>query len=211
MPPVKWALWVVPLLASCALPPRVEDRSDPVAAYRTFRGALARDEIAREWDCLSDGLRGRLGFASRAEWEEARRIVLGPRHAVIRGIRRSKERGEPHLLPDGRALLDLRFPFGIEGKLVLRRVFLLRVFADGQSEPFLYDFLPRLQLLPGKAGLTIPLPAEWRDDVLSQIGKGRAVDRIEARGEWFLDDFSVGDDSPSTVRDTYLQTKDRKR
>jgi len=211
MPPVKWAFPLLPLLAACALPARVDDRSDPVAAYRTFRGALARGEIAREWDCLSDGLRGRLGFASRAEWEEARQIVLGPRHIVVRGIRRSREEGSPRLLPDGRAQLDLRFPYGIEGRLILRRVSLLRIFADGRKEPFLYEFLPATRILPAKAGITIPLPAEWRADLLAQIGPGRDVDRIEARAEWFLDDFSIGDDSPSTVRDRYLQTKDRER
>ncbi len=211
MPPVPSALWLLPFLAACALPPRVDDRSDPVSAYRTFRGALARGEIAREWDCLSDGLRDRLGFSSRAEWEEARQIVLGPRHLVVRGIRRSESRGDPLLLPDGRAQLDLRFPYGVEGRLVLRRVPLLRIFADGQSEPFLYEFLPALRILPAKAGLTMPLPAEWREELLAQIGKGLDVDRLEARAEWFLDDFAIGNDSPSTVREHYLQTKDRER
>ncbi|NJN14309.1 MAG: hypothetical protein HC813_01260, partial [Planctomycetes bacterium] len=39
--------------AACALPPRIAERGDPLSAYRTFRGAIARGEIEREWACLS--------------------------------------------------------------------------------------------------------------------------------------------------------------
>ena len=53
------------LLAACSVPPRETDRSTPEGCFRTFRGAIARAEYEREYDCLSDHLKTQLGIATK--------------------------------------------------------------------------------------------------------------------------------------------------
>ena len=188
---------LLPALVGCALPPRVDDRSTPEQAYRTFRGAIARGEHEREWDVMSDPLRRSLGMKSLGEWKDARAVALKSSHRAIRGIVRSDVEGA-RPLPDGRVELDLRFPFGYRGKVRMRRIAVLRAFREGAEAPFLYDHLPSIDVEPTPRGLEVRVPAT----VLEGLG---ALDldgivRFEALRIWFLDDFSIGDEDPGTVR-----------
>ena len=167
MPGVRSAALLACLLACCALPPRVDDRSTPKSAYETFRGAIARAEYGREWDCLSDEMRRALGLQHRGSWEDARAVVLDQSHILIKGICLSDVDGEPKTLRDGRVQLCLDFPFGYEGKVVMRRAIVLRAFAEGDTEPRVYEILPALKILWDKRGLTIPVPDDLLDDQLS--------------------------------------------
>lgn len=202
MPGVRSAAPLVCLLACCALPPRVDDRSTAKRAYETFRGAIARAEYAREWDCLSDTMRRALGLSHRGNWEDARAVVLDQSHILIRGICLSDVDGEPRTLPDGRVLLALDFPFGYEGKVVMRRAVVLRAFAEGDTEPRVYWILPDLRIVWDERGLVIPVPEELLDpETLKWLREQGPLRRVEAAAEWFLDDFSAGDETPRTVRE----------
>jgi len=209
MPGVRSASLLACLLACCALPPRVDDRSTPKRAYETFRGAIARAEYAREWDCLSDEMRRALGLRHRGNWEDARAVVLDQSHILINGICRSHVDGEPKTLPDGRVLLCLDFPFGYEGKVVMRRAVVLRVFAEGDTEPRIYQILPGLEVEWGERGLTIPVPEKFLDpEMLEWLRKQGPFRRVEAAAEWFLDSFQAGDETLRTVRKD-LDSKDK--
>jgi len=201
MPRVRKALWAgLVLLASCALPPRVEDRSTPTGTYETFRGALARGEHGREWNCLGDGLRRRLGIRSRAEWDDAR-IFLDQGHIFVKGIVRSSAKGEPALEADGRVRLDLKFPLGYRGTLWLSRVYVLRAFEQGAENPFLYEQLDvlRATALPDGVLLEVP-PSIMERYVARQLGPARKLARVELAEEWFLDEFRAGDETSETLR-----------
>lgn len=178
----------------------MDDRSTPEQAYRSFRGAVARGEHEREWGFLSDPLRRALGMRSLGEWKDARAVALRASHRAIRGIVRS-DVGAARELPDGRVELDLRFPFGYRGRVKMRRIPVLRVFAGGSPVPFLYEHLPALELDRTDRGLLVEVPGEILD--LLEPGDLRpegGIDRVEAARLWFLDDFAIGDEDPDTVR-----------
>ncbi|MHC4959815.1 MAG: hypothetical protein ACYTGN_15740 [Planctomycetota bacterium] len=189
------------LLPCCSLPPRVDDKSTPIGAYETFRGALARGEHVREWDCLSRGLRKRLGMRSRADWNDARAVALDQSHLLVKGISHSEAEGDPRTLDDGRVELKIDFPFGYEGTVVLRRTILLRAYAEGQAEPFLLEPLPELKViaLHDPAGVLVPLDPRTLEWIAEELD--RKVVRFEVVKEWQLDDFAAGDETPATVRD----------
>lgn len=209
MPGVRSAALLACLLACCALPPRVEDRSTPKSAYETFRGAIARAEYAREWDCLSDEMRRALGLQHRGNWEDARAVVLDQSHILIKGICRSHVDGQSTTLPDGRVQLCLDFPFGYEGRVVMRRAVVLRAFAEGDKEPRVYQILPDLEIEWDERGLFIPVPGELLDPaMLTWLRKQGPFRRVEAAAEWFLDSFQAGDETPRTVRED-LDRKDK--
>lgn len=191
--PVLW----IPLLACCALPPRVDDRSTPENAYATFRGAIARGEHEREWDCMSERLQGRLGLSSRSDWKDARTVALTQSHLLVKGICRSDVESATKL-PDGRVRLELSFPFGYKGRVTMWRAVVLRGFVEGAVEPELYDVLGRIRLVKHDEGLLLVVPKdklEWIDkEKLDQHFR-----RFEAAEVWFLDDFAAGDETPESV------------
>ena len=129
----------------------MDDRTTPTGAYETFRGAIARAEFNREWDCISDPMRKRLGLRSRGDWKDARAVVLDQRHILVKGICRSSVEGEPEVLADGRVRLELDFPLGYEGAVWMRPVLMLRAFVAGETEPRIFVALPRLQLSTDRA------------------------------------------------------------
>ncbi len=190
--------------AACSgLPARIDDRTTPESAYRTFRGALARDEWEREWDCLSDTLRRRLGLRDRGDWKDARVLVLTRRHTLVKGIVASEVHGDPAPLADGRVVLNVKFPFGFHGDVYLSRLTVLRIFVVGDARPRIYEQLERLavEVEPGalRIALDPELVQEWRE--FGVLRPEDEIERIEAGVEWFLDDFRAGDESPDTVRE----------
>ena len=183
------------LFGACALPPRVDDQRSPIGAYETFRGALARGEHEREYACLSDPLRGRLGLRSRHDWADARVIFLKQDHLVVKAIANSEPVGEPEIEPDGRARMRLRlkvFVFGKDATLWLRPVPLVRVWVEGDDHPILDRILPEFVLMrdvqSGKLGVHCP------PDVAAalELGPGEKPDRFEAGRFWFLDEWEIG-------------------
>lgn len=192
------------LLAHCALPPRVDDRTTAKGAYETFRGAIARGEHEREFECLSDRLRRRLGVTSRAEWRDARAIALTQGHIAVRAIRRSTVEGQPQVLEDGRVRLDLRLRyllFSVEGRVWLRPIPVLRVYAEGDEHPEIHRHLGGLEVYAGPDGLTLRVPDEVvRDFEEALASDGRRVARFEAQVEWFLDDYELGGETPAASR-----------
>ena len=205
MPAVRGFSLALPLaLCCCALPPRVEDRTSPKRAYETFRGAVARGEHEREFACLSKPLRRRLGISSRLEWRDARVVALTQGSAPIRAISRSQVKGEARMLDDGRALLELKLRylvFGLEGRVWLRPVPVLRIYMEGSDRPEIYADLPGLRLERGPDGITVRVPARVLADFqeLFEVEK-RRVRAFEARIEWFLDDYELGSETPDTQR-----------
>ncbi|MDH3265129.1 MAG: hypothetical protein OEM24_14165 [Paracoccaceae bacterium] len=178
----------------------MDDRSTPEQAYRTFRGALARGEHEREWACLSDDLRReRLGMRSRSDWKDARAVALHRNHPVVWGIVHSDVR-EPRALPDGRVLLDLRFPLGYRGQVWMRRVPVLMAFGADSLDPVVYEHLPALEVSKTGGGLRVAVPSEMLGWIDPKDLEG--VVRVEAALLWFLDDFAVGDEDSRTVRGT---------
>jgi len=195
---VRTAVVAIALLTACvAAPPRVDDRTSPKGAYETFRGALYRGEWDREYACLSPSLLGRLGIRNRQEWADLRTIVLGPRHAMVRGIARSRFEGETRRSADT-ADAVLAFPFGITGSVSLRRIPVLRVYLEGRAAPAIYEMLDRLDVRLVRDGLLLPLPGELRDVYAALLSEAPAV-RVEAAMEWFLDGFEVAGATPESV------------
>jgi hypothetical protein len=172
----------------------VDDRTSPVAAYETFRGALARAEYDRAYATLSDPLRKKLGVRSRAEFKDGM-IVLGDDIAA-KALARSKAKGPAQGLPDGRAMLPVRLRyllFGRDVRLWLRPVAVVRVFVDGQKEPVFYDHLAAFELREEGGVVGVRLDPRLRAALEAEVRTGR-VRRFEAGIEWFLDDFEVGDE-----------------
>ena len=196
------------LLTGCALPPRVDDQSTPTGAYETFRGALARGEHEREFDCLSDGLRAQLGLRSRIDWKNARVIVLKQSHLAIKAISGSEIVGEPEPLPDGRVRLKLRLRvlvFSKEGTLWMRPVPRVRVWVDGIETPIFDQLLPNLEIVREKGVLGVRMPPALLSQLEFEPGeRGR---RLDAGIAWFLDEFDTGDQTASSVREELEQQK----
>jgi hypothetical protein len=189
---LAWAL-----LAACATPPRVDDRSTPTGAYETFRGALARGETEREYACFSPELARRLGIRSRQEWADLRTLALDSRHVVVRGISRSRIEGVKSRGMDT-AEAELRFPLGIEGSVSLRRLPVVRVWTDAGESPRVYEILDRLLVRVEAEGLVVPLPPDLLPACEAELRRGRVI-RAEALLEWFIDDFHVGGATPESV------------
>lgn len=192
------------LLAQCALPPRVDDRTTPKGAYETFRGAIARGEHEREFESLSDRLRRKLGVTSRAEWQDARAVALTQSHVAVRAIRRSTVESEPQVLEDGRVRLDLRLRyllFSMEGRVWLRPIPVLRIYAEGEQHPEIYRHLEGLEVFAGPEGLSVRVPDDVVRDFEETLARdGRRIARFEARVEWFLDDYELGGETPAAGR-----------
>lgn len=203
------------LLAAAAcrgLPARTDDRTTPERSYETFRGALARDEWEREWDCLSDPLRRRLGLRDRGDWKDARVLVLTGRHTLVRGVVASEVSGASAPRPDGRVSLGLEFPLGYRGEVLMSRLVVLRIFVRGESRPRIYEQLERLDLKVEPDALRVALDPElvrdWRE--FGVLRPEDQIERIEAGVEWFLDDFRAGEESPDTVREA-VEASERER
>jgi hypothetical protein len=192
------------VLAHCALPPRVDDRTSPKGAYETFRGAIARGEHEREFESLSDRLRRSLGVSSRTEWQDARAVALTQGHIAIRAIQRSSVEGEPQVLPDGRVRLDLRLRYSLlsmQGRVWLKPVPVLRIYAEGEEHPEIHRHLDRLEVVGGPDGLALQVPADVVRDFEEALAlQHRRIARFEARVEWFLDDYELGDETPTANR-----------
>jgi hypothetical protein len=192
------------VLTHCALPPRVDDRTSPKGAYETFRGAIARGEHEREFESLSDRLRLNLGVTSRTEWQDARAVALTQGHIAIRAIQRSSVEGEPQVLPDGRVRLDLRLRYSLlsmPGRVWLKPIPVLRIYAEGEEHPEIHRHLAGLEVVAGPDGLALRVPADVVRDFEEALAlQHRRIARFEARVEWFLDDYELGDETPTANR-----------
>jgi hypothetical protein len=186
-------------LAACATPPRVDDRSTPKLAYETFRGAMARGEIEREYACFSLEMRERRLGMSLGEYRDARTVALDARHLVVRGVRRSKVASDPRPAEDV-ADLEIVFPFGYRARARMRREAVLRVFLDGKERPVIERRLPQLLAVPRPEGVEIAVPAGTMAAVAGLFSRA-GVRRVEAALEWFLDDFEFGGKTPASVRE----------
>ncbi len=182
------------------MPPRVDDRSRPDRAYETFRGALARDEFPREFECLDDSLARQFG-GNRAKWNDLRTSILTSSHIVVRGIKRSKVKTVRKKGVD-QAYVDLSFPFGITGWVLMRRHTVVRIYVEGSDRPLIYEIVPRrnpgLDTLNGTVSFEFP-PGDvdlWAE-VLQEEGK--AVRKFEWDNEWFLEDFKIGGKTPKST------------
>jgi len=203
------AALVVATLAACALPPRETDRSTPEGTFRTFRGAAARAEFEREWDCLSDDLRRSLGIRSRADWTDARAVVLTQDHLLIRAMKRAKISGPAETLADGRIRLPVAvnaIVFSVRGTVTLRREAVLRGWVPGEKEPRLNERLDSIELRIGPDGLGVLVPAELMEWLGPDLSPGMEFERFEARWLWFLDSFQFGEETPKKVDPDTVQS-----
>ncbi len=208
MRPVRAALCVVVLAAAgcCSTPPRVDDRSTPKAAYETFRGALARDEIEREFGSLTDGLQARLGVRSRADWDDMRAVVLRGSHPLVKGIVCSDVVAQRSLGPDTTEL-DVDMPLGYSGRVRMRRLTLLRIWVRPhgaqEAEPWVDVVLPDVTPRVTDDGVVVLVPRSDLDVVREQLKEmrpGDEITKIEAVQEWFLDDFEAGGQTPEEIQ-----------
>jgi len=188
----------------------VEDRTDPARAYETFRWLVFQGEHEREFECLSDPLRARFGMSSRHDWQDARVTVLAQDSRFVRAIVRSRVVGDA-IPEDGRARLKIRVRvlfFRFTGHVWMRPIPVVRIYLEGQERPF-YEYLPGLVLVPGKGSLGVRVPAGFREEVEAAAReRGGRVDRFEARIEWFLDDFAMGDETPDRVKDSVEKSRE---
>ena len=201
-------LTLVGLLTACSLPPRETDRSTPEGTFRTFRGAIARGETEREWDCFSPRLQGQLGMSSRLDWKTARAVVLTQDHRVVKGLSLAKLDGEPETLADGRVRLPFRVavPFvSITGTVTMRQINIVRAWRPGESEPVLNWSLRDLRLSVGVDGMGVVFPpdllAELINDEDSDLERDMPLERFEAARIWFLDGFTVDGSDENEVQE----------
>ena len=183
------------------MPPRVDDRSRPDRAYETFRGALARDEFPREYECLDDSLARNFG-GNRAKWNDLRTSILTSSHIVVRGIKSSKVKAVRKDGPD-KAYLDLSFPFGIKGWVLMRRHTVLRMYVEGSDHALIYEIVPRrnpsLDPLNGTVSFRFPHgDVDLWAEVLQEEGK--AVRKFEVTDEWFLEKYEIGGETPESTK-----------
>ena len=202
------AALVVGALAACALPPRETDRSTPEGTFRTFRGAAARAEYEREWDCLSDQLRRSLGIESRADWKDARAVVLKQDHMAIRAMKRAKITGPAEKLPDGRIRLPVAVNavvFSVRGTVTLRREAVLRGWIESETEPYLDERLSSVHLLVTPQGIGTLVPPNLIELLGDDLHSGMEFERVESAWLWFLDSFEFGKESPDSVTPKKVQ------
>lgn len=185
-------------LTACAMPPRVDDRSTPRLGFETFRGAMARGEIEREYACFSREMRERRLVMSLAEYRDARTVAIRDGHLIVRGVRRSKVVGDPRPAAEV-ADLEIAFPFGYRAHVRMRREAVLRVFVNGRERPVVERRLPRLLATPRPDGVEVAVPPETMAAVADLVGRP-GVRRVEAALEWYLDDFEFGGKTPASVR-----------
>ena len=178
------AALLVILLAACKTPPEVRDQTNPADAYRTFRGAIARENIDLEWKVLGQGFRQRMGLRSRGDWADARATILSGGIALT-AIKRSKV-GDVVAQEDGRFLVNVRLPLGLRAKVWMRPQAVLRIRTKGDDVP-IYDVLDGgLVLMAGEEFLGIRVP-DW---VLEEL-EGGQIESISAQVEWFIDDLET--------------------
>jgi len=190
------------LLAACSLPPRETDRSTPEGTFRTFRGAAARAEYEREWDCISKQLRRALGIESRVDWKDARAVFLTQSHLAIKGLKRAKITGEAEKLPDGRVRLPVAvnaIVFTIKGTVTLRREVVLRAWLEGQEEPEIDFLLDDVTLVYAPDGVGVRVPPEVLEILDSALPPGTSFSRFEAAWIWFLDEFDFSGETEKSV------------
>ena len=205
---------MVASLAACALPPRETDRSTPEGTFRTFRGAVARAEFEREWDCISDPLRAALGFESRVDWKDARTVVLTQDHLAIKALKRAKITGEAEPLPDGRIRLPVAvnaIVFSIKGTITLRRAVVLRAWLEGQEEPEIDYSLEDVTLVYAPDGVGVRVPADKLTILEEALPPGTQFSRIEAAWIWFIDEFDFSGETQKTVHDEVEAHKDKEQ
>ena len=196
------AVTLVVLLAACSLPPRETDRSTPEGTFRTFRGAVARAEYEREWECISDQLRRSLGIENRLDWKDARAVVLTQDSLAIKGLKRAKINGEAEELPDGRIRLPVAvnaIVFSIKGTVTLRREVVLRAWLEGEEEPEIDYRLDNVTLIYAPDGVGVRVPREFIDDLESALPPGTSFSRFEAAWIWFLDEFDFSGETEKSV------------
>ncbi|MFQ5843456.1 MAG: hypothetical protein ACE5JG_00540 [Planctomycetota bacterium] len=198
------ALAILAVAGCCATPPRIDDRSTARRGYETFRGALARGEIDREFASFTDRLQRQLGVASPAEWDDVRAVVLRRRHPLVRGIVCSRVRAVREIGPD-RAELEIDLPLGHEGRVGMRRLVVLRIWVrdrEGRVQARVDQILPRLRVRAEGGVLRVPLPpglaADIDEMILSLEAEG--ITKVELAREWFLDDFQSGGETPESVK-----------
>jgi len=200
---------LVPLLGlltvACAgMPPRIDDRRTPEQAWRTFQGAVAREEYHREWACLDDRLRERLGFRSGLDYQTARVVVLDDDHPLIRAIRSAGVAGPAERTAADRATLELTLLFGHRARVKLRARPVLRMYEDPEKDPAVYrilrSFAPELAEGDGAGVLALPLDPDNWEAVRDSLDPGVRISWVEAGSEWFLEDFEVGERDPAAVR-----------
>jgi hypothetical protein len=194
MRPVTRTPWLLAaMLSACALPPRADDASTPELTFETFRGALAREEFDRAYGLLSDRLRKKIGVESRAEFMDWG--AVGGRKAVS-AFRRAKAKGAAEPLPDGRALLRVRVSwlfFGRDVTLFFTRIPVARAYVEGSEAAVFYEHLEGLDLVQEGGIAGVRLPPEFHASLKEGVGGGR-LRGFEARIEWFLDDYDMGDE-----------------
>ena len=209
MPRVR-VLWI--LLASaaaCRGPPRVLDRSTPESAWATFRWAVHQgDRMGLEYETTTRNLRRRVGVRSRPEWKDLRSVILTGTHPLVRGIGRSRVERTTRLGPT-RSALDLAFPLGYEGRVVMRRLVVLRGFIEGKEHPHIKQTLPDLDVEVDEehGGLLIRIPPDLLAGVRDAMEAEGAPVRVEVAWEWFLDDFSAAGETPESVGKAWKETE----
>ncbi|MHC4940602.1 MAG: hypothetical protein ACYTHK_16805 [Planctomycetota bacterium] len=192
------------LLAACSVPPRETDRSTPEGCFRTFRGAIARAEYEREYDCLSDHLKTQLGIASRLDWKDARTVVLTQSHMAVKGLSRARITGPAKPLQDGRVQLPVAVNavlFSVSGTLTLRQAVVMRAWAPGEEEPVLEWPLPHLRLGKSRQGLGVLVPLDDQEMLYPELPDAMELSRFEAARLWYLDGFELGDDNTATIQE----------
>jgi len=184
MPRVMWrGLLPLILLAACRMPPEINDQSNPEDAYRTFRGAVARNNYQLEWKCLGDGFRKKWGLRSRSDWIDGRATILKDGIA-LKAIKKSTI-GSSKELTDGRWLLDVDLLLGFNAKIWMKPQVVLRIETDGDEEP-IYELLDELETTPAGDSLAIRVP-DW---IIEEIQSERVIS-IMARIEWFIDEIET--------------------
>jgi len=189
-------------LAACSLPPRETDRSTPEGTFRTFRGAVARAEYEREWDCISDQLGAALGIESRLDWKDARTVVLTQDHLAIKALKRARITGDAEQLPDGRIRLPVAvnaIVFSIKGTVTLRREVVLRAWIEGQEELEVDYRLDEVTLVYAPDGIGVRVPADILEILEPALPPGTEFSRLEAAWIWFLDEFDFSGETEKSV------------
>ncbi len=171
-------------LTACKTPPDIRDQSNPGDAYRTFRGAIARENIDLEWKVLGQAFRKRMGLRSRGDWADARATILSGGIALT-AIKRSSV-GDMETLEDGRILINVKLPLGYRAKVWMRPQAVLRIQTKGDEVPIYETLAGGLEIVPGEDFLGVRVP-DW---VIEEVADGQ-IESISAQVEWFIDDLET--------------------